>query len=154
MADISVTREIAAPPEQVWALVSDVTRMGEWSPEATGATWSKGATGPAVGARFKGRNEADGKKWSTTCEITECVPGERFTFQVTGGPFKVATWSYDLQPTDTGTSVTESWTDQRHPVLAKVLGKITGVQDRAAHNQTNIERSLEGLDGVATGTSA
>lgn len=150
MADVSLTREIAAPPQRVWELVSDITRMGEWSPESTGGSWIKGADGPEVGARFKGTNEAGGKKWSTTCEVTECVPGERFAFAVTGGPFKVATWSYELEPTGSGTRVTESWTDQRHPVMAKILGKVTGVTDRASHNRTNIERSLEALDRVAT----
>lgn len=150
MADISVSREIAAPPEEVWRLVADVTRMGEWSPECTGGTWLKGATGPAVGARFKGTNEAGGKKWATTCEVTECVPGERFGFRVTGGPFKVATWSYTFEPVDGGTRVTESWTDQRHPVMAKIFGKVTGVTDRASHNRANIERTLESLDRAAT----
>jgi uncharacterized protein YndB with AHSA1/START domain len=150
MADISVTREIAAPPEQVWALVSDMTRMGEWSPEATGGTWLKGATGPAIGAKFKGTNAAGGKKWSTTCEVTECVPGERFGFQVTGGPFKVAAWDYEFETTGTGTRVTESWTDQRHPILAKIFGKVTGVPDRASHNRVNMERTLESLERAAT----
>jgi uncharacterized protein YndB with AHSA1/START domain len=153
MADISASRDIAAPPEAVWALVSDITRMGEWSPESTGGTWLKGASGPAVGAKFKGTNEAGGKKWSTTCEITECVPGERFTFEVKGGPFKVATWSYDFAPSAAGTLVTESWTDQRHPILATIFGKVTGVTDRAAHNRTNIEQTLDALDRAATASS-
>ena len=56
MSDVSVERDIAAPPEKVWALISDVTRMGEWSPEARDGEWIKGATAPAVDARFKGRN--------------------------------------------------------------------------------------------------
>lgn len=150
MADITVSREIAAPAEHVWGLVSDITRMGEWSPEATGGTWLKGASGPAVGARFKGTNEAGGKKWSTTCEVTECEPGERFTFRVTGGPFKVATWSYGFEPTGSGTRVTESWTDERHPVMAKLFGRITGVHDRLTHNQANMAQTLESLERAAT----
>lgn len=47
---------IAAAPERVWALVSDVTRTGEWSPENVGGTWLDGARGPAVRARFRGSN--------------------------------------------------------------------------------------------------
>ena len=150
MSDIEISREIAAPADELWSLVADMPRMGEWSPEATGGKWLKGATGPAVGARFKGTNEAGGRKWSTTCEVTECAPGERFTFEVTGGPFKVARWSYAFEPTDGGTRVTESWTDRRNPLLARLLGPITGVRDRAAHNRTNIDRTLEALDRVAT----
>ena len=47
-----VSLHMAAPPEQVWALVSDVTRIGEFSPETFEAQWTHGATGPVVGARF------------------------------------------------------------------------------------------------------
>ena len=66
MADeVSVSREIAAPAEQVWAMVSDVTRMGEWSPEAEGATWLGDASGAAPGARFRGTNRHGTKTWST-----------------------------------------------------------------------------------------
>ena len=147
---LEITRDIAASPDEVYAAIADVTRMGEWSPECTGGTWLKGATGPAVGARFKGTNEAGGKKWATTCEVTQCVPGERFAFAVKGGPFKVATWSYEFEPTAAGTRVTESWTDQRHPVMAAIFGKVTGVTDRASHNRENMARTLESLERAAT----
>jgi uncharacterized protein YndB with AHSA1/START domain len=150
MADISVTREIAAPPEQVWALLSDMTRMGEWSPEATGGRWLDGATGPAPGARFKGTNKAGWQRWSTTCTVTECVPGERFSFAVTAGPAKVATWSYAIEPTASGCRVTESWTDDRSPFFAGVSKRVTGVKDRAEHNRANMERTLESLELAAT----
>ena len=53
---VSVTREIHAPAEQVWAMVSDVTRMGEWSPENLGGAWLGTATGPQPGAKFRGTN--------------------------------------------------------------------------------------------------
>lgn len=150
MADVSVTREIAAPPQRVWELVSDMTRMGEWSPEATGGKWLKGATGPAAGARFRGTNKAGWQRWSTTCTVTECVPGERFTFAVTAGPAKVATWSYDIEPTDSGSRVTESWTDDRSSFFAGLSKRVTGVQDRAEHNRRNMERTLESLERAAT----
>ena len=45
---VTVERDMAAPAEQVWSMISDVTRMGEWSPEAVGADWLGDATGPAV----------------------------------------------------------------------------------------------------------
>ncbi|MEY3619020.1 MAG: hypothetical protein RL726_1718, partial [Actinomycetota bacterium] len=64
--DVVVSKEIAASPEVVWEMVSDLTRMGEWSPENKGGEWIKGATGPAVGASFKGRNSNGKKSWSTT----------------------------------------------------------------------------------------
>ena len=65
-------------PSKVWALVSDITKMGEYSPEVVEAEWLDGATGPAVGARYRGhvkRNENWPVLYWTTCKITECVPG-------------------------------------------------------------------------------
>ena len=150
MADVSVTREIPAPPQRLWELVSDMTRMGEWSPEATGGKWLKGATGPAAGARFRGTNKAGWQRWSTTCTVTECVPGERFAFAVTAGPAKVATWSYDIEPTPSGSRVTESWTDERSSLFAGVTKRVTGVEDRAEHNRRNMQRTLESLERAAT----
>ena len=54
----SVTVHMAAPPERVWDLVSDVTRIGRYSPETFEAEWIEGATGPAVGAELPGPREA------------------------------------------------------------------------------------------------
>ncbi len=53
---ITVTRDIAAPPDAVFELVTDLTRMGEWSPENEGGDWTGDATGPALGATFSGKN--------------------------------------------------------------------------------------------------
>jgi uncharacterized protein YndB with AHSA1/START domain len=150
MSDIEVSREIAAPADELWALVADMPRMGEWSPEATGGKWLKGATGPATGARFRGTNKAGWQRWSTACEVLESVPGERFSFAVTAGPAKVATWSYELEPTASGCRVTESWTDDRSSFFAGVSKRVTGVKDRAEHNRTNMERTLESLERAAT----
>jgi hypothetical protein len=47
---------IDAKPAELYDLVTDVTRMGEWSPECVRCVWLDGATGPAVGARFRGSN--------------------------------------------------------------------------------------------------
>jgi hypothetical protein len=69
-------------------LVSDVTKMGEYSPEVIEAEWIDGATGPVVGARYRGhvkRNEEWCVYW-TTCKITECVPGHVFEFAETEYP--------------------------------------------------------------------
>lgn len=150
MADVTVTRTIDAPAEAVWALVSDVTRMGEWSPEATGAEWRKGATGPEAGAAFRGTNAIGKRKWATSCTVTDCVPGEVFAFEVTGGPFRVARWEYRFDPTETGCRVSESWTDLRGRVLTGLGKAMTGVEDRAAHNRANMETTLEALDRAAT----
>ena len=147
---MTVEREINAPAEEVWAMVSDVTRMGEWSPEATGAKWLKGATGPAVGARFTGKNRAGVRRWSTAGEVVECEPGKAFVFDVSAGPFKVATWTYRFEPTATGTKVVEQWDDRRTGKLMAVVGKLaSGVGDRATHNRAGMEETLENLAKAA-----
>jgi uncharacterized protein YndB with AHSA1/START domain len=142
---VTVTREIAAPAADVWALVSDLTRMGEWSPENRGGAWVKGATGPAPGARFKGENQNGDHSWSTDVTVVDCVPGERFSFLVTAGPFKIAEWSYDFEGTPAGCRVTESATERRNWLIKKVGNKISGVADRDDHNRRNMEATLERL---------
>ncbi len=153
MPEVSVRREIAASPETVWSLVSDVTRMGEWSPEATGAAW-KTASGPSVGAKFTGKNRIGRRSWSTSCEITECDPGRRFTFKVTSGPLGVATWSYRIEPTEGGCRVEETWTDDRGGIIRALGRLVTGVADRTEHNRAGMEQTLVGLAQVAEATSA
>ena len=76
-----VTTEIAAAPQAVYALVSDITRMGEWSPETVRAVWIKGASGPAVGARFKAWNKGRrGPAWFNWPTVTVADEGREFAF--------------------------------------------------------------------------
>src|SRR5919197_4969489 len=72
---IAVELSIAAPPAQVWELVTDLQLMGDWSPEYQGGEWLDGATGPVVGARFKGRNKSRGREWGSVSTLVETVPG-------------------------------------------------------------------------------
>ncbi len=142
-------RDIAAPPERVWALVSDITRMGEWSPESTGGSWKDGASGPAVGAKFAGTNANGKKSWSTNCVVTECEQAQEFGFRVTAVGLKIAHWNYRIEPTATGCHVTETWTDERGG-FAKFAGKLaSGVADRATHNRAGMEQTLVALAAAA-----
>ena len=97
--------DILAPADQVWSMVADVTRIGDWSPETVAAEWLNGADGPAVGARFKGRNKRRGA-WTTTCTVTAATPGREFAFRVGKGE---TTWRYDIAPAGGGCHVTESF---------------------------------------------
>jgi uncharacterized protein YndB with AHSA1/START domain len=107
----SVTVHMSAPPEKIWDLLSDVTRIGEFSPETFEGEWLDGATGPAVGARFRGHVKRNG--WGpiywTTCYVTKCEPGREFAFGVGSADKALNTWSYKLEPRDDGTDVTESF---------------------------------------------
>jgi hypothetical protein len=96
---------VDAAPGVVYDVVSDVTRMGEWSPETTKCAWIDGATGAAVGARFKGTNKRGFVSWSTKPEVVVADPGREFAFEV--GPD--IRWSYQFAAEGTGTKITESF---------------------------------------------
>ena len=151
MADtVTVERDIAAPAAHLYEMVADLTRMGEWSPEAQGGEWIGGASGPALGAKFKGKNQRGWRKWSTTARVTDAEPGKQFAFVVTApGGMKVAEWSYTFEPADGACKVTESWIDLRNPVLRTVSQWVTGVTDRPAQNRTNMVITLDRLAAVA-----
>lgn len=101
--------DIAAPPEVVYDLVSDITRMGEWSPEATGGKWLRGGTGN-VGDWFEGVSETTERPpWHRECEVAAAERGRDFTFVVGGVEANCTWWSYEMEPTDEGTRLTEYW---------------------------------------------
>ena len=145
MAHVEVSRAINATPERVYELVSDLPRMGEWSPENVGGAWVGGATGPAVGARFKGKNRKGGKRWSTISTVVTAEPATDFAFDVSVKGFAVARWGYRMEAVDGGTRVTEYWDDHRNKVIAKLTGLALGIPDRAVHNTAGMEQTLEKL---------
>lgn len=97
---------IARPAADLYEMVSDVTRMGEWSPVCKACWWDEGS-GPEVGAWFTGRNEApDRDPWETRSLVVAASPGKEFAFTV-GGTW--TRWGYTFTPASGGTLVTESW---------------------------------------------
>lgn len=134
---------VAASPERVWDLVSDLPGMGEFSPENAGGSWLGGATGPAVGAVFRGRNQRGLHRWSTRCTVTRCEPGRAFAFAVSSAGMPVADWAYEVEPADTGCRLTETWTDRRGALVSAAGRLVSGVGDRAAFTARSIEQTLE-----------
>lgn len=146
---VSLSRDVAAAPERVWTLVSDLPRMGEWSPENTGGTWIKGAAGPVTGARFRGTNAHGKKSWTTIVTVDTCDPGREFAFEVAAAGFKVARWCYQIEPTPSGSRVIETWTDRRG-AIARALGKpVSGTSHDAEQTRCGIEATLERLAKAA-----
>jgi len=96
---------VARSPEQVYALVSDVTRTGEWSPTCTACEWDEGA-GPEPGSWFTGHNVTPQRTWDTRSQVVVAEPGKEFTWVVGDG---LVRWSYLLEPCDGGTLLTETW---------------------------------------------
>jgi uncharacterized protein YndB with AHSA1/START domain len=152
--NVSVERVVAAPADAVWAIVADVTRMCEFSPENTHCEWIGGAKEPVVGAKFRGTNENGKKKWKTVATVVEAQPGHSFAFEVKAGPLGVARWEYRFDPTDTGCRVTETWIDQRGFIVRTLGGPVSGVIDRADHNRSGMETTLERLAAAAEKASA
>jgi len=107
----AVSREIQAGADTLYEMLSDVTRIGEWSPECRAAQWLDGAVTAGVGVRFRGRNRSGLANWSRTCEIVEATPGRVFAFRTVPGRLTPDStlWRYTLSPNAEGTLVTESY---------------------------------------------
>lgn len=146
MADVlEVSREIAAPPERVYAAVADVTRMGEWSAECRACEWHEGVEGPAVGATFDGHNRHGEHEWTTQGKVVVAEPGRAFVFECSMMDFHFSTWGYRIEPTATGSLVTE-WTEDLRPESALEFSrKLSGVDDRRSRNRETMARTLERL---------
>jgi hypothetical protein len=137
-----------APAVKIWELVADVRNIGQFSPETFEAEWLDGATGPAVGTRFRGhvrRNEIGPVYW-TTCRITDCEPGREFAFDVMAGDTTLNHWHYRLAPSGDGTDVTESFRLTATPFLRLywvLLGPL-----RRRRNVRDMRKTLERIRDV------
>lgn len=150
----SVTVHMAVPPDRVWDLVSDVTRIGEFSPETFEAQWVGGATGPEVGARFRGHVKRNGKGpvYWTTCTVIACEPGREFAFGVGAPGRPLNTWRYVLQPTPDGTDVTESFELTPLPLLRLYWALLGWARGRT--NRSDMRTTLERVKAVVEVGSA
>jgi uncharacterized protein YndB with AHSA1/START domain len=144
----SVTVHVDAPPEKVWALVSDVTQIGRYSPETFEAEWLDGADGPAEGATFRGHVKRNGRgpTYWTTCKVVACEPNREFAF-VVGTDSMNNTWRYVLEPKDGGTDVTESF-QLSDSVPFKVYWALAG-RWRGKTNREGMRTTLERMKAVA-----
>lgn len=147
--DIAVSTRVEAPAQKVYEILSDLTRMGEWSPETRKVSWTGGATGPAVGAKFRGWNRHGPVWWFTDSKIVTAEPGRELAWDVAFLGKPVARWTYRFDDDGAGAcTVTEAWEDKRVP-MSKFFGRFTGVSDRATHNKQGMELTLERLKAAA-----
>lgn len=105
--EAAVSVDIAAPPQRVWQLVSDITLMPHLSEELLGVEWAAGFDGPGLGAQFLGRNRhrAVGE-WTTRSQIVAFDPERVFSWAVGNTETPSATWTFELAPTAAGTRLT------------------------------------------------
>jgi uncharacterized protein YndB with AHSA1/START domain len=146
---------IAAPPQRVWELVVDLQLMGQWSPEYQGGEWLDGATGPAVGARFKGSNKRRDRAWESVSTVTESTPGQAIAWAVGDPKNPGATWRFDLVAESVGTRVRQRV--QIGPGPSGLTARIAELPDReadiiaarTAEHRRNMQATLEGLKAAA-----
>ena len=151
MADrIEISRDIPAPPEAVYAAISDVTRMGEWSEECHICVWHDGFDHAVVGATFDGHNRHGEHEWVTQGEVIEAEPGRAFAFECSMMDFHFSTWGYRIEPTESGSRVTEWSEDLRPESVLELSAQMSGVQDRAARNRQTMSTTLDRLAAALT----
>jgi putative intracellular protease/amidase len=136
---VSVNRMIPADPLTVYDAISDITTIGQRSPETHAAKWI------THGKKFKGYNHIGPLyRWSTVCKVTADAPGRTFAFDV-AWPSKTS-WRYDLAAAAEGTEVTLTMTKQQpQAALVVAIQRLVGVHDRAGHLRTGMEQTLKGL---------
>ncbi|CAM5351316.1 hypothetical protein SAVIM338S_01217 [Streptomyces avidinii] len=143
-SDFTFTRRawVDAAPARVYDLVSDVSTIGRWSPNASDVTFDQCA-GPRVGAWFSGRNHKDGRQWATRSQVVRADPGAAFAFVVGGAEDGIVQWSWTCHSRGRGTVVEQSWQLLR---LDRVLGTTRGDLDALRDYMTNsVETTLLSL---------
>jgi uncharacterized protein YndB with AHSA1/START domain len=151
---VSRTTTVAAPPEAVYGIIADVTRIGEMSPICKAAWWDEGAepadgAAPSLGAWFTGRNEMAGRDpWERRCEIVLAEPGRALGWIAGGRDEGVASWTYQFRPAGNGTEVEESWKIVREDDRISALSD-DEVKGLLMMTETGIEATLANLKKLA-----
>ncbi|MGE2716145.1 SRPBCC family protein [Mycolicibacterium litorale] len=143
-ASAQATVDIAADPDAVYRLITDLPTLAELAEETSAMQWKKGGAA-RPGAVFVGRNRNGSRSWNTTCTVTDATPGRVFGFDVHSMRIPVAHWRYEITPTASGCRVTESTWDRRPGWFRKPAGWATGVKDRATANTEHIAATLQRL---------
>jgi uncharacterized protein YndB with AHSA1/START domain len=102
VAPIVATVDIDASPTEVWALVSDLRNMPRWSPQCL-KTFVRGGGQIGEGSQMININRRKLLVWPTQSKVVRFVPEKEIAFRVKEN-FTV--WSYELEPTATGTRLT------------------------------------------------
>jgi Polyketide cyclase / dehydrase and lipid transport len=147
---------LAAPPESLWAVVSDVTRTPELSPEVAACRWLDGATGPAVGARFEATNTIHGRRWRNRPVVTEVEPGRVFAFERTEPFAGTVAWRWTFDPVGEGTRATVGYEVTR-PITRIgwfVIERLYRGGNRRVELGRGMEASLRRLGELVAGPQA
>jgi uncharacterized protein YndB with AHSA1/START domain len=151
MSDIEVAATIDAPPDQVWSLIGDPTAMGGLTAECIAMQWAGRSSGPAIGARFQGRNRSGWRRWTTACTIVRYQPGTEIAWDVAFGPLPIARWGYRVEPGDgpATTVISERFEDHRGSLLRATSPLVRGTRDTEARNRANMAATLDRIKSRA-----
>jgi len=147
----TVTVVVDAPVDDVWRVIADVRRTGEWSHECRSGEWLDGADAAAPGVRFRGRNRARWVRWTRTCEVVAVDPPSELAWRTV--PTRLypdsTEWRIRLAPEGSGTRITQSFRQVRTPRLLDPVYAllIPGHQDRDARLADDLAR----IGAVAAG---
>jgi len=141
--------EVAASPDTVYALITDLGVMSELAEETAAMRWRGGASGAAPGAVFTGTNRNGLRRWTTKCIVTDAAPGQRFAFNVSHTGVPISRWQYDIAAAGDGCTVTESTWDRRPAWYKTPAGLFTGIMNRAGANAAHIQATLQRLKSRA-----
>ncbi|MGV0869057.1 SRPBCC family protein [Corynebacterium kalidii] len=151
--EISDSVTIAASPAEVYDLVSDVTRTGEWSAQCRRAEWDSDDRGD--GATFTGHNHRDGREWSTVSEVTAARPGEEFSWRVTSSGTR---WGFRMEPVnrrEDATVLTEftAFTGEGEAYFRQKFGDDAAAQEADRRNAATygITDTLQNIKGILEG---
>ena len=150
----TVDRYIEASPEAVYDLISDVTRTPERTPDIARCEWIDGATGPAVGARFKSTNhQGRGPDWSNKPIVTVADRGQEFSFTRTEPFGGTILWRHQFVAEGTGTRMTESY-EVIKPVRLMgwfIITTLYGMKDRRAELHASMKESMDRVAELVEG---
>lgn len=141
--------DIAATTGAVYDLITDVSRMGEWSPECYRCEWLDGATEAMAGARFRGYNRSGVLRWQRTVVIDVADRGRGFAFTTMNDRADRAEtrWQYRMEPSPTGTLLTESfeflWCSIPNRAVELLLPRGRQVNQGIRETLTRIKRAAE-----------
>jgi len=150
----SVRIHIDAPPERVWAVIANLDRMGEWSPECYRVEWLEGASSPAVaGARFRGWNRYGRMKWSVACKVQTAIPAKELSFSTLVREKEMVTWSYRIEPADGGVDLVESFDVHWLPISARIAEDLL-MRDRDRRREEAMRTTLERIKALVEAEGA
>jgi uncharacterized protein YndB with AHSA1/START domain len=155
---VEASTDVAAPPEALWPLVTDLDLLVELSGELQRVRWVDGAEGstPSVGRRFEGTNHHPAMgEWTVASHVVACDEPRLFSWAVHDPADPAAVWGFELTPTDGGTRLRqfaqlgpgysglsvaiERWPDKEERIIDRRLGEF----------RAGIERNLAAFREMA-----